>query len=77
MAKKAPKIYIPCLSAPRGQVKWIEYATTKLPRADFLSMPCRFPDLRDDRELKAAIHFTLRKQLAGLQSQRTTGVVVL
>ena len=58
------------LNAPRGQVKWIEYATTKLPRADFLSVPCRFPDLRDDRELKAAIHFTLRKQLAGLQSQR-------
>ncbi len=65
------------LSAPRGQVNWTEYATTKLTRADFLSVPCRFPDLRDDRELKAAIHFTLRKQLAGLQSQRTAGVVVL
>jgi hypothetical protein len=65
------------LSAPRGQVNWTEYAAVKLPRADFLSVPCRFPDLRDDRELKAAIHFTLRKQLAGLQSQRTAGVVVL
>ncbi len=65
------------LSAPRGQVKWTEYASVKLPRADFLSVPCRFPDLRDDRELRAAIHFTLRKQLAGLQSQRTAGVVVL
>ncbi|MEW5784404.1 MAG: hypothetical protein AB1767_04875 [Bacillota bacterium] len=43
----------------------------------FLSVPCRFPDLRDDRELKGAIHFTLRKQLSGLQSQRTAGVVVL
>lgn len=65
------------LSAPRGQVNWAEYATTKLPRADFLSVPCRYPDLRDDRELKGAIHFTLRKQLAGLQSQRTAGTVVL
>ncbi len=52
------------LSAPRGQVNWTEYATVKLPRADFLSVPCRFPDLRDDRELKGAIHVTLRK-LAG------------
>jgi hypothetical protein len=65
------------LNAPRGQVNWTEYAAVKLPRADFLSVPCRFPDLRDDRELKSAIHFTLRKQLAGLQSQRTAGVVVL
>ncbi len=65
------------LNAPRGQVNWARYATVKLPRADFLSVPCRFPDLRDDRELKGAIHFTLRKQLANLQSQRTAGVVVL
>lgn len=65
------------VQAPRGQVNWAEYATSKLPRADFLSVPCRFPDLRNDRELKGAIHFTLRKQLAGLQSQRTAGVVVL
>lgn len=65
------------LKAPRGQVNWVEYATTKLPHADFLHVPCRFPDLRDDRELKGAIHFTLRKQLSGLQSQRTAGVIVL
>ncbi len=65
------------LGAPRGQVNWDKYAIAKLTRADFLSIPCRFPDLRDDRELKAAIHFTLQKQLSGLQSQRTVGVVVL
>ncbi len=65
------------LSAPRGQVNWSQYATVMLPQADFLSVPCWFPDLRDDRELKGAIHFTLRKQLSSLQSQRTAGVVVL
>ena len=65
------------LTAPRGQVQWSRYATEKLPRAQFLNVPCRFPDLRDDRELKSAIHYTLRKQLSSLQSQRTAGVMVL
>lgn len=65
------------LTAPRGQVNWPHYAEVKLSRGNFLSVPCRFPDLRDDRQLKGAIHFTLRKQLASLQSQRTAGVVVL
>jgi hypothetical protein len=63
--------------APRGSVRWTEYAIERLPSARFLDVPCRFPDLRDDRELKAAIHFTLRRQLSGLQGQRHAGVVVL
>jgi hypothetical protein len=63
--------------APRGSVRWTEYAIERLPSARFLSVPCRFPDLRDDRELKAAIHFTLRRQLIGLEGQRHAGVVVL
>ena len=65
------------LLAPRGQVQWSRYATEKIPRAQFLNVPCRFPDLRDDRELKSAIHYTLRKQLSSLQSQRTASVIVL
>ncbi len=65
------------LDAPRGQVNWNRYAVTKVAHANLLSIPCRFPDLRDNTALKAAIHFTLRKQLAGLQSQWTAGVVVL
>lgn len=63
--------------APHGSVRWAEYATERLPSARFLSVPCRFPDLRDDQELKAAIHFTLRRQLISLQGQRQAGVVVL
>ena len=63
--------------APRGSVRWTQYATERLPSARFLNVPCRFPDLRDDRELKAAIHFTLRRQLVSLQGQRQAGVVVL
>lgn len=43
----------------------------------FLSVPCRHPDLRGNRELRAAVHFTLRRQLASLESQRHAGGAVL
>ena len=65
------------LNAPRGQVNWGIYATSRLPRMKSLSVPCRFPDLRDDRDLLAAIHFTLRVQLSSLARQRQGGVAVL
>ncbi|OPX87207.1 MAG: McrBC 5-methylcytosine restriction system component [Pelotomaculum sp. PtaB.Bin104] len=65
------------LPAPRGSVLWSRYMTSNMAAARFLEVPCRYPDLRDDRELKAAVHFTLRKQLAGLESQRNAGPVVL
>ncbi len=65
------------LPAPRGTVNWQRYITEKLPHAQFLQVPCQFPDLRDDQEVKAAIHFTLRKQLASLNTQRHAGVLVL
>jgi hypothetical protein len=63
--------------APKGTVDWSDYATIKIPHAQFLQIPCQFPDLRDDRVLKSAIHFTLRKQLAGLESQRGLAGAVL
>ena len=65
------------LSAPRGRVDWGRYATVNMVRAAYDQVPSTFPDLRDDREIKGAIHYTLRRQLSSLQSQRTAGVVVL
>jgi McrBC 5-methylcytosine restriction system component len=65
------------LPAPRGAVRWDTYAATRIPRMQFLSVPCHFPDLRDDRDLKAAIHFALKQQFASLQSQRVAGFFVL
>lgn len=65
------------LLAPRGTVDWQRYAIEQLPRAQFLQVPCQFPDLRDDQDLKAAIHFTLRKQLASLNTQRHAGPLVM
>jgi hypothetical protein len=63
--------------APRGTVDWSAYATRQIPRGRFLNVPCRFPDLRDDRDLKSAIAFTLRKQVQSLESQRMAGAFVL
>jgi hypothetical protein len=63
--------------APKGTVDWGEYASRRLPMARALEVPCRFPDLRDDEVLRAAIHFALRQHQGALQAQRAGGVIVL
>jgi hypothetical protein len=64
-------------TAPRGRVNWGRYVIEKLPSMKFLDVPCSYPDLRSNRELFAAIHYVLRKQLASLESQRYSGMVVV
>ncbi|MGA2687887.1 MAG: hypothetical protein ABSE85_07430, partial [Candidatus Korobacteraceae bacterium] len=59
--------------APRGKVRWSQYATQYLARGQFLSVPCTFPDLRDDRLLVGAIRYSLEKQRSALESQRENG----
>ena len=63
-------------STPRGSVSWQLYATTRLPHANFLSIPCTYPDLRDDRQLKGAIRYTVEKQIRSLETQRQHGAFV-
>jgi 5-methylcytosine-specific restriction endonuclease McrBC regulatory subunit McrC len=63
-------------SAPKGSIDWTRYATQQMPRGNFLSVPCAFPDLRDDRHLKGAIRFAIEKQLRSLQSQHEQGAFV-
>jgi len=65
------------LPAPRGTVDWQQYATKQASRAKLLEVPCQFPDLQNDLDLQAAIHFTLRKQLASLNTQRQAGPLVM
>ncbi|MGD0117024.1 MAG: hypothetical protein ABSD30_03100 [Candidatus Binatus sp.] len=62
--------------APRGRIDWSEYARREIGRSRFLNVPCRFPDLRDDRVLKGAIRFTLEKQIASLEGQISSGPFV-
>jgi len=64
-------------TAPKGSVDWRAYATRHLSRAQFLSVPCRFPDLRADSDLRSAIRFALNKQLQSLSTQRSAGLFVL
>jgi hypothetical protein len=60
-------------SAPRGRVDWAKYATASLPRANFLKLPCAYPDLLDDRQLRGAIRFSLERQQQSLNTQRQHG----
>jgi len=62
--------------APKGSVRWQQYAVRNLSRGQFLSVPCTFPDLRDDRQLKGAIRFTIERQLQSLETQREQGAFV-
>jgi hypothetical protein len=64
------------LRAPRGTVRWAEYATRSLPGARVLSIPCTFPDLRDDRLLKGAVRHTVECQLRALETQKEHGAFV-
>ncbi len=63
-------------SAPKGNINWTLYATRHLPRGSFLSVPCTFPDLRDDRYIKGAIRFALEKQLRSLETQHEQGAFI-
>ena len=59
--------------APRGTVHWTDYATKSLPTASFLSIPCTFPDLLDNRLLKGAVRHALECQLRALETQKEHG----
>ena len=63
-------------SAPRGTVDWLSYATRSMSTARFLSVPCTFPDLRDDRLLKGAIRHAVATQLRSLETQKEHGAFV-
>lgn len=64
------------LPTPRGNVNWQKYAVSYLSRAKWLEIPSCFPDLQSDRDLVGAIHYTLRRQILSLESQRNAGLVV-
>ncbi len=65
------------LPAPKGSVNWNQYATRCLPTLRLLDIPCKYPDLQDNDDLKSGIHYTLKLIMSSLQSQRTAGIYVL
>lgn len=64
------------LPAPKGTVRWQQYATQSLPRAAPHRVPCRFPDLRDDRLLRGAVRWTLEAHIRSLTTQLQHGAFV-
>ncbi|MCS7314131.1 MAG: hypothetical protein RMI94_02445 [Bryobacterales bacterium] len=62
--------------APRGAVRWETYLRRHLPKARFLEVPCTFPDLRDDRELRGAIRYCIELQIRSLETQWEHGPLV-
>ncbi len=64
------------LLAPRGTVHWMEYSSRSLASARWLSVPCSFPDLRDDRLLKGGIRYSLERQIRALETQKEHGSFV-
>lgn len=64
------------LTTPRGMILWAPYITHQFARALPHHVPCRYPDLRDDRVLKGMIRWTLEAQVRSLSSQLEHGAFV-
>lgn len=64
------------LSAPKGTVLWGEYITRQLTSGRPDRVPCRYPDLRDDRVLKGIIRWTAERQVRSLSTQVEHGSFV-
>ncbi|MFB6263975.1 MAG: hypothetical protein ABEL76_10185 [Bradymonadaceae bacterium] len=64
------------LRAPRGSVDWGTYAIGRIARGRLQDVPCRFPDLCDDRDLLSAVRFALERHRGSLQTQRGAGPFV-
>jgi len=53
-------------SQPRGQIIWGQYVTGQASRGHMELLPCRFPDLGPDLQLRGFIRWGLEKVLASL-----------
>jgi hypothetical protein len=65
------------LSAPKGQVNWARYATNHWAQGQYLSIPCRFPDLLEDTKLRGVMHWTVLRHQDSLRTQRGRHIAVL
>lgn len=49
------------LGRPRGRILWNRYRAESLSRGHWYRLPCRFPDLESDPQLRRAIRWTLER----------------
>ncbi|MCB1158753.1 MAG: hypothetical protein H7A25_14245 [Leptospiraceae bacterium] len=61
-------------SVPKGKILWNQYIEKNVVRGNWLSIPCRFPELSEDEKLKGNIHYILLQHLHSLQSQLGAGI---
>jgi len=54
------------LRRPRGRILWSRYRSESLPRGRWHQLPCRFPDLAADPNLRRFIRWTLERIHRGL-----------
>jgi len=64
------------LHAPKGQVNWGHYATKHWAQGQYLSIPCRFPDLLVDTKLHGVMHWTVLRHQDALRTQRGRHIAV-
>lgn len=64
------------LPAPKGTVRWGAYVSRELALGRPHRVPCRFPDLRDDRLLKGMIRWTVEAQAQSLGTQIGHGAFI-
>jgi hypothetical protein len=64
-------------AAPHGTVRWTAYALRKVSTANYLSVPCTFPDLQSDVRLQGSIKYTTQLQRQSLIEQIEAGPFVL
>lgn len=62
---------------PRGRIQWGQYIEHRAARGQFLDVPCRYPELKDDAYLRGAIKATLKKHRRSLERERGAGPMVL
>jgi hypothetical protein len=62
---------------PRGRIQWGTYIENRAARGQFLSVPCRYPELQDDAFLRGAIKATLQKQRRALEQERDASLMVV
>jgi len=48
-------------SSPRGQIDWMSWASSQVPRGAWTTFPCRFSEPDDDPDLIASIRWTLTR----------------
>jgi hypothetical protein len=63
-------------NSPRGRVDWDTYARRSLPAGKFLSIPCTYPELEEDRLIKGSIRYTVERHLRSLETQKENGAFV-